>query len=151
MKPKEKFHRIGPRLYMGERPPPDPRIGEVFDVVVLTSYEYQPKAGDYGRAYIRNVPLDDSDDKPPTRFEKETAEEAGREVADWVRRGKRVLVTCWQGRNRSGWVTGIALIELGVPAEKAIHAIRYSRGARALSNDFFVDELRKYKRRSRAA
>jgi protein-tyrosine phosphatase len=137
------FARIGPGLYMGRKPPPDPKIGQVFDVVVLTAYEYQPKAGEYGRAHVLHVPLDDMTGKPPSQHEKELANEAGRAVAGWVRRGKRVLVTCRQGRNRSGWVTALALLELGVPVQKAIDTIREARGEDALSNHHFVDELRK--------
>ena len=105
-KSSQPFARIGPGLYMGRRPPPDPRIGQVFDAVVLTAYEYQPKAGEYGRALVLHVPLDDMTGKPPTEHEKALACEAGKAVARWVKQGKRVLVTCRQGRNRSGWVTG---------------------------------------------
>jgi protein-tyrosine phosphatase len=65
-----------------------------------------------------------------------------------VRRGKRVLVTCREGRNRSGWVTGVALIELGVPPQKAIDGIRFARGDDALSNPFFVRELQQYRPRA---
>jgi protein-tyrosine phosphatase len=144
-KSKRPFARIGPGLYMGRKPPPDHKIGLVFDVVVLTAYEYQPKAGEYGRALVLHVPLDDMTGKPPSQHEKELAIEAGRAVAGWVRRGKRVLVTCRQGRNRSGWVTGQALIELGVPVQKAIDTIREARGEDALENPHFVDALRKYR------
>ena len=138
------FARIGPGLYMGRRPPPDPRIGQVFDAVVLTAYEYQPKAGEYGRALVLHVPLDDMTGKPPTEHEKALACEAGKAVARWVKQGKRVLVTCRQGRNRSGWVTGLALLELGVPVQRAIDAIRRVRGNDALENPHFVEELRRY-------
>jgi protein-tyrosine phosphatase len=144
-KSKRPFARIGPGLYMGRRPPPDHKIGLVFDAVVLTAYEYQPKAGDYGRALVLHVPLDDMTGKPPTEHEKALASEAGQAVAGWVRRGKRVLVTCRQGRNRSGWVTGVALLELGVPVQKAIDTIRAARGDDALENPHFVDVLRHYK------
>ena len=85
-------------------------------------------------------------DKPPSEYEKAVAGEAGRATAGWIRRGKRVLVTCRQGRNRSGWVTGIALIELGVPAKKAIAAIRHVRGDDALDNAGFVEALHKYQK-----
>jgi len=129
---------------MGRRPPPDPKIGLVFDAVVLCAYEYQPMAGAYGRAFVLGVPLDDIPTKPPSEHEKTLACEAGRAVAGWIRRGLRALVTCQQGRNRSGWVTGVALIELGVPVERAIAAIRDARGDEALANPHFVDELRKY-------
>ena len=139
------FARIGPGLYMGRRPLPDHKLGLVFDAVVLTAYEYQPKAGEYGRALVLHVPLDDMTGKPPSSHEQSLASEAGRAVAGWIRDGKRVLVTCRQGRNRSGWVTGLALIELGVPVQKAIDRIRDARGDDALSNPHFVDALRQYR------
>jgi len=144
-KSRRPFARVGPGLYMGRRPPPDHKIGLVFDAVVVTAYEFQPKAGEYGRALVLHVPLDDMTGKPPTKFEKELASEAGRVVANWVRKGKRVLVTCRQGRNRSGWVTGLALIELGVPVQKAIDTIREARGDDALENPHFVDVLRQHR------
>jgi protein-tyrosine phosphatase len=151
---RKSFARIGPGLYMGRRPPPDHKIGLVFDVVVLCAYEYQPKAGDYGRALVLHVPLDDMEGKPPTEHEKQLAAEAGQAVAGWIRHGKRVLVTCRQGRNRSGWVTGVALLELGEPVQRAIDAIRKARGQDALDNPYFVTALRQYSpkvRKGRAA
>jgi protein-tyrosine phosphatase len=143
------FGRIGPGLYMGRRPPPNHKLGLVFDAVVLCAYEVQPHAGDYGRAIVLNVPLDDMTGKPPSEHEQAIAADAGIAVASLIRRGKRVLVTCQQGRNRSGWVTGIALIELGVPAQKAIDTIRHVRGEDALSNAHFVEALQHYRRAER--
>jgi protein-tyrosine phosphatase len=148
---KPPFARVAQNLFMGRKPPPDHKIGLVFDVVVLCAYEYQRRTGEYGRAHVIHVPLDDMDGKPPTPHETVTAIEAGRAVASWLRKGKRVLVTCRQGRNRSGWVAGIALITLGVPAREAIRAIRAARGQDALDNPYFVKALLAYDPQKNAA
>lgn len=66
--------------------------------------------------------------------------------------GKRVLVTCNQGRNRSGLVIGLALTSRLGPyrcsPEEAVGYIRQARGAAALSNHHFVNVLRQYKLRA---
>jgi hypothetical protein len=47
-------------------------------------------------------------------------------------------VTCWQGRNRSGVVSALALVRLGAPPKVAIGLVRKARGETALSNETFV-------------
>lgn len=86
-----------------------------------------------------HVPLDDA---YPTEDECRIALKAGRNVARKVQQGQRVLVTCHAGLNRSGLVTGLALINLGMPAETAIQKIRSARGTWALSNRHFSELLR---------
>ncbi len=58
-----------------------------------------------------------------------------------VRRGRRVLVRCHSGYNRSGLVVGQALITMGYPAADAIAVIRGRRSDRALNNPLFVEYL----------
>lgn len=55
--------------------------------------------------------------------------------------GRRVLVRCHSGYNRSGLVVAQALITMGYPAEDAIFLIRYRRSKWALNNFLFVDYL----------
>jgi hypothetical protein len=67
-------------------------------------------------------------------------------AASLVRSGRKVLVHCTEGLNRSGVVAARALLELGCTAEDAIALIRRKRGLTsdgfpALSNERFVEWL----------
>jgi len=68
--------------------------------------------------------------------------EVARFVANLVSTGKRVLVQCVQGLNRSAMVLARALMFLGESPERAIRLIRYKRGQDegygALGNESFV-------------
>lgn len=55
--------------------------------------------------------------------------------------GKRVLIHCIAGLNRSGVVSARALIGQGFSAEKAIAAVRRARGEFALCNPSFEEWL----------
>jgi hypothetical protein len=57
--------------------------------------------------------------------------------ADW-KAGKRVLVRCQAGLNRSGLVMALVLIREGYNPEQAVELIRQNRGDIALCNDTFV-------------
>jgi protein-tyrosine phosphatase len=65
------------------------------------------------------------------------AELAARSVTD----GRRVLVRCHSGYNRSGLVIAQALIHLGHSADDAVFLIRYRRSKWALNNPLFVSYL----------
>ncbi|EGX61480.1 conventional protein tyrosine phosphatase [Streptomyces zinciresistens K42] len=56
--------------------------------------------------------------------------------------GRRVLVRCYHGYNRSGLVVAHALVRRGHTAERAIRLIRSRRSPWALHNELFVDYLR---------
>jgi protein-tyrosine phosphatase len=56
--------------------------------------------------------------------------------------GRRVLVRCYHGYNRSGLVVAHALVRLGQPADEAIRLIRSRRSPWALHNELFVEYLR---------
>ncbi len=111
----------GGRLAQGSAPPSVP--GMPFEVIVLSAMEYQP-AMPPGYVVLR-VPLDDG--PPPDHVTRMRIRRAAREIADRVRLGQRVLVTCWQGRNRSGVLAGLALVDLGVPPIQAVGRIRRLR------------------------
>lgn len=55
---------------------------------------------------------------------------------DW-QRGKRVLIRCQAGWNRSGLVTALVLIRSGVPAREAIDLMRFRRSPYVLCNSQF--------------
>ncbi|ATW51364.1 protein-tyrosine phosphatase family protein [Streptomyces xantholiticus] len=62
-------------------------------------------------------------------------------AADAVRAGRRVLVRCYSGYNRSGLVAAQTLIELGHDAEGAIDRVRLRRSSWALHNAAFEQYL----------
>jgi hypothetical protein len=63
------------------------------------------------------------------------------EIAGLVRGGRRVVITCSSGLNRSGLVAARTLIALGHAPADAIDRVRDARGPRALSNRAFVHYL----------
>lgn len=65
-----------------------------------------------------------------------------RAAVDASEAGRRVLVRCRQGYNRSGLVVAHALMQRGRTADEAIHLIRARRSPWALHNDLFVAYLR---------
>jgi hypothetical protein len=139
MNAKPGYGYVCPNLAIGSKPP----IGRPlpFDVLVLTAWEvikfYPGYASpeSFPGTRVLYVPLDDA---TIPLSEATRALDAGRKVATYVRHGKRVLVTCNQGRNRSGLVTAFALMDLGYPSTESVRRIRKARGDDALSNDFFV-------------
>lgn len=61
---------------------------------------------------------------------------------DW-KAGKKCLVRCQAGINRSGLVVALILIRDGMSAEDAISLIRIKRSQYALDNVHFVEYLRR--------
>jgi cyclin-dependent kinase inhibitor 3 (CDKN3) len=62
-------------------------------------------------------------------------------AAEALGEGRRVLVRCHSGYNRSGLVVAQTLITMGYSTEDAIFLIRYRRSKWALNNPLFVDYL----------
>jgi len=123
------YSYLSQRLAQGSAPPISVEIP--FDTIVLAAIEYQPEIPGYE---VIHVPLDDG--PPPTREEKALIRDTAYEVARQIRSGQRVLVTCWQGRNRSGVIAGLALVELGVPGPRAARRIQRIRNG--LTNPHFL-------------
>lgn len=118
-------------LAQGSKPPIGVRLP--FDVVVLAAWEYQPSLPGHD---VIHVPLDDTNEPPPSRLDQARIRAVANEVARDVREGRRVLVTCHHGRNRSGVIAGLALVELGVSASEAARRIRHLRNG--LTNPHFL-------------
>lgn len=132
------------RLWQGGRP----KAGKYdFDLIVLSDDQYQPADSAFPGAKVYRVPLPD-DWRTFTPVEREAAyaraAKAGETAAAWHRRGKRVLITCGAGLNRSGLITGIALRNLGYTATDAVVLIRKARGVRALGGKAFVTFITEY-------
>ncbi|MDX3386731.1 protein-tyrosine phosphatase family protein [Streptomyces niveiscabiei] len=65
-----------------------------------------------------------------------------RAASEALDEGRRVLVRCYHGYNRSGLVVAHALERRGYGAEEAIRLIRSRRSPWALHNELFVEYLR---------
>jgi len=144
---------VYPGLYQGSRPPQGLALAAAgFKAVVLAAREHQPDPQKFsGLDAVVLVPLDDSG-YPPTPGEKRAANQAAKVVANIVRSGRPVLVTCHMGRNRSGLIVGLALAELApdVSRAKIVAAIRQAREG-ALSNKWFETMVMTAPRARRAA
>ncbi|MGW3286478.1 protein-tyrosine phosphatase family protein [Streptomyces sp. NPDC001002] len=65
-----------------------------------------------------------------------------RAASDAMDEGRKVLVRCYSGYNRSGLVVAQTLVQRGGAADEAIRLIRGRRSPWALHNELFVDYLR---------
>lgn len=131
---------IARTLAQGSRP----RTGEVvashgYDVLALCELEWQPKGERFPGVRVVHVPLDDED---PLRAETVwTARRGARMVAEHMRKGRRALVCCHAGLNRSGLVSALILRELlGVPGQKCRELVQACRPG-ALFNPAFARYL----------
>lgn len=109
-----------------------------FDIVVSAALEIAPNRFDHGAALARQVPLDDSPtdwDASPQAWR--MVVQAGRWVASQWASGKKVLVVCHSGINRSSLIVGTALRFLGFSGPAAVELIRKKRGYGTLTNQSF--------------
>jgi hypothetical protein len=145
--------RVLPGLYIGSKPMPGPHLCRAgFDALVLCAEEIQPPSALFPGVLVIHAGI--RDDCDLSRSERLLALRAATEVARLVRRGQRVLVTCQQGRNRSGLVTAAAVHMLtGVSGRRAASHVQRRRQTPlgpALSNPCFVELLRRLPRNAPA-
>jgi protein-tyrosine phosphatase len=109
-------------------------------MVVLCAIEHQPPASAYPGIRVLHAPFDDASE-PVDEATWETARQASREAAKQLLKGRRVLVTCHMGINRSGLVSALTLLRLTpMSGEDAVRTVQ-SRRPGALSNPYFVDAV----------
>jgi len=148
------FSEIYPNLYVGSAPHEDEDLSN-FDALVLTAREWQMPSTRFPVDVLR-VPLLDgvwlhgrAVTPPMTREEIRIAVDAGKQVAHWLSQGKRVLVTCWMGLNRSSLVAALAVLTLrpDMSVNTVIENIRVARSEDALRNKHFLALLKSYAKR----
>lgn len=137
--------KILDNLYMGSAPPTDSvDLSNDFDCLVLSAIEFQPPNHYYKGLDIHRALIND-DGSPMTFQEMQYAIRASSYVIKRLNEGKRVLVTCWQGRNRSGIITALTLVfGYGKNPQEAISMIRSARGPKAMGNDYFISFLNEF-------
>ena len=124
----------------------DVASGEHFDVIVLCAEEFQPASHIIAKpgTQVVHAPNDDSG-HPLSREQATVAIAASRVAARAFREGKKVLISCMQGRNRSGLVTALALHRLyGMAGDRCAQYVKQKR-ENALTNPYFTDFLAKIK------
>lgn len=134
------------RLAQGSYPGASPSIFKNWDVVVYCAEELQPHfAVPRGKA-VYHFPIDDDIYRPVPPEVSQLGWKLAGTLADHVRSGHRVLVTCAMGANRSGLVNGMTLMRVnGMSGDTAVEIIKRNRrsgGQEALSNPMFEHHLR---------
>lgn len=134
-------NEVARNLFVGSKPLPGRHAG--IDVIILTAMEYQPPAELFPETEVIHVPLDDAPDRPMRHDEIAAALGGATRVARRLNEGRRVLVTCAMGLNRSALVAALAMHEVhGMGADEIIARLRRARGSWALSNPNFEKLLR---------
>jgi protein-tyrosine phosphatase len=128
---------IAPRLWQGSVPPRGPALRRLgFDTLVLTAQEIQNPAAMYPGLRVIHVPLVDRREVPV-----DEAHRAAQAVAAEVRAGRKVLVTCFAGWNRSGLVTALALWYLtGWHGQRVLQHVQARRPV-SLQNHYFAQHV----------
>ena len=143
-------------LYMGGFPhDPSDIAARDFGLLVICAREVLDALGEpseeetadtYGCATL-HAPFDDDELTPEVDG---LALRAADVVASVLRRGDKALVTCNQGRNRSGLVAGLALLRLrpDLSGPQVVNMIKTRRaapcGQAALTNDDFRERLARW-------
>jgi protein-tyrosine phosphatase len=128
-------------LFVGSKPSPGRHEG--IDVIVLAAEEIQSPAELFPGVEVIHAPLDDDPSRSLREDEIAIATKTASRVARRLRAGRRVLVTCAMGLNRSALIAALAMHEVyGMSADEIIARIRRVRGSWALSNPNFERLLR---------
>lgn len=150
---------IHPGLWQGSWPPPGDWLARKgFNTLVLCAEEYQPPrfvhpahaafgipgttaANPWPGVEVIYAPNDDDFDNAPPRETLRLALKAGRLVATRLGQRRKVLVTCNQGKNRSGLVSALALyFHLSISGKAATKIVQLRRD-RGLRNPKFCEML----------
>lgn len=137
------FHWVVPGLAQGSYPNPPETAFHDFDVLVLCAEEHQaPRLKLPKGKLVFRVPLDDD---PYRQLPAEVAQivmHTANAVGSHLVSGKKTLVTCHMGLNRSGMVTALVLMQyFRMSAKDAIRLIRQKRDRDALMNPMFEQFL----------
>lgn len=134
-------------LYVGSEPDPGTEVSQHFDAVVLCAREYQPPARYFPGVTVVHAPFHDGSHF--STKEKRVVEEVSIWVREALNKGKRVLVTCHAGYNRSVLIASMALMLPGegptpscLEGPRVVNLMRAKRSPKALMNPFFEGIVR---------
>ena len=125
-------------LWVGSAPPVGRTLARVgFSTLALCAAEHQPSRDSFpGVSVVRASLIDDGSPLTPVQIEE--ALWLSGHLAAACRRGKGVLVTCMQGRNRSGLIAALTFSRMtgcdGKTAMRAVQTRRASPFGPALTN-----------------
>lgn len=131
------FNWIVPGLAQGSYPLPPAAALDSFDTVVFAAMEAQPRVTPPPRKEAILFPLDDNPYIPVSHREAGALRQLATKLARQIRSGRKVLVTCMEGRNRSGLIVGSILIALGHAPRAAVELVKKRRSRPALTNPMF--------------
>ena len=135
-------HRIHDGLWQGSKPPQGDTLASLgYDLVVLCARDYQPPSRKFIGVDVWHIPFEDDFDNLMPRPVLKSVFAAADKVVTHLKRGDKVLVTCWAGINRSSLVSAIVLHKLlGMSGSDAAHLIKFKRPG-ALTNELFLRML----------
>lgn len=142
---KNNADQVAKNLWVGGVPVDHEEVDDNFDALVLAAREFQDvfPAHKFPGTVVIYAPIPDG---KLTNAEKAIALRAAIQVYELNRDGRRVLVTCAQGVNRSALIAALAMIIGGWSVRKAVENIRKYRkpvtGSKPLFNPYFVDFLK---------
>lgn len=135
-------HEIIPGVWQGAEPPAGWALSEAgFEILVLAAREAQWSADEFPGLIVYRVPLDD-EVRPFSATELQRIEEIVEQVAMHAAVGRKTLISCVMGINRSGFITARVIQKLtGSSAGQAIAQVKRRRKPVALTNPAFVRTL----------
>lgn len=136
--------KITEQLYVGSQPVVGRYLaGKGVQTLCLCAMEFQPEDSAFpGVETVLRCPIDDAE---PTPAMIRMVKQASQGVANSLAMGKRTLVVCHMGLNRSALVAALALIRLGVKPSAAVEAIKQARGKHCFSNRWFEQVALKFR------
>lgn len=138
--------RIMAGVYQGSRPPVGDAVrGAGFSTLVLAAEEFQPPGRLFPGVQVVHAPIGDDPEGVPRDHWARVAR-AVDQCLGTLLRGRRVLITCNMGLNRSGLISALTIAAFtgmsGSAAARLVQRRRRSRGGlSALCNDAFVRSL----------
>jgi len=108
-----------------------------FDLVVSLHYRFGNSPPMFTEHHTYRLADSDLDPEHHTHLD-----EMAEVVEKSVRNGRKTLVRCQAGLNRSALIAGLAMLRLGYSADDAIRAMRQKRSPYVLCNESFVAYLK---------
>lgn len=129
-------------LYQGPKPPTGLALRDAgFDLLILCAADYQENADKFPGVSVIHAPGDDDREHPPAPHWVSVWTDAAKSAAEALQADKKVLVTCYAGLNRSGFVTALTLrFVTGWSGARCVELVQ-KRRFNALFNEYFIDYL----------